>query len=252
MVGMSRWLRGKQNSLQWLSASVTDVGRVRQLNEDSILDLPKRGIWAVADGMGGHAAGDVASGEIVSALAQLNAPDNLNACSGQVAGAILHVNDRLRSIANERGASTVIGSTVVAACARGSRMAILWAGDSRAYRFRNNRLEQLTRDHDLASDMAARNASEELMNAIVNSNVVSRAVGAHDELQIDEIRVAVEPGDAYLLCSDGLYKEVGDDGMSGALRETDPGRACARLMDAALLAGGRDNVSAIVIQARPG
>jgi len=244
-----RWLRGSTEGIRWKSAGGSDAGNVRSFNEDAFLDMPERQLWAVADGMGGHAAGDVASNEVVASLANIAASEKLNAASGLVAGAILRANDQLRHMARERGKGVVIGTTVVAATARGNRMALLWAGDSRAYRLRGNAFSQLTHDHDLLSDMTAKNASEELIAAVMQSNVVARAVGAHDKLDIDEVRVSVEPGDAYLICSDGLYKEVSDERIQTILRETDPARSAALLIDAALKSGGRDNVTVIVMHA---
>ena len=246
---VSRWLSGKDKPVDWRSAGGSDAGRVRALNEDAFLDMPQRLLWAVADGMGGHAAGDVASNEVVASLAAIPSTENLNAASGLVAGGILRANDILRTMAIERGTQVVIGSTVVAAVARGHKIALLWAGDSRAYRLRNNRLEQLTRDHDLISDMESKNASQELIDAVENSNVISRAVGAHNKLEIDEVRVNVEEGDVYMLCSDGLYRELDNLEITEILRETDPARAAARLIDKAVRAGGRDNVTAIVMHA---
>lgn len=245
------WLKGG-STIVWRSASATDAGRVRSFNEDSLLDMSDRKLWAVADGMGGHAAGDVASSEVVASLAQIASAEKLNTASTLVAGAISRANDQLRHMARERGKGVVIGTTVVSAVARGSRMALLWAGDSRAYRLRGQTLQQLTRDHDLLSDMQDKNAPEDLIAAVMQSNVVARAVGAHDHLDIDEVRVAVEPGDAYLLCSDGLYKEVSEARIAEIMRDSDPARATALLLDAALLAGGRDNVSVVVMHAQKG
>jgi len=244
---LPKWMRGS-GDLIWMSAGGSDAGRVRELNEDSFLDMPSRQLWVVADGMGGHASGDVASSEVIAAISAVGLAENLNAISGLVATAVLGVNDQLRSMARERGSQVVIGSTFVAAVARGDKMAILWAGDSRAYRLRGNRFEQLTRDHDLLTDMQRQNASEELIAAVGNSsNVVSRAVGAHDKLKLEEIRASVQPGDTYLLCSDGLYKELSDEQIGHLLREGGAGRGAARLIDMAVRAGGRDNVTVIVM-----
>ncbi len=244
-----RWLQGKGKTLQWRSAGGSDAGKVRRLNEDAFLDMPQRLLWAVADGMGGHAAGDVASNEVVASLAGIPSNENLNAASGLVAGGILRANDTLRTMALERGSEIVIGSTVVAAVARGDKLALLWAGDSRAYRLRGNHLEQLTKDHDLISDMERNNASQELMAAVGKSNVISRAVGAHNKLELDEVRVNVASGDVYMLCSDGLYRELNQETIAEILRESDPARAAARLLDGAVRAGGRDNVTVIVMHA---
>lgn len=247
-----KWVKGHNGSGQitWKSASGTDVGRLREMNEDDFLDMTDRQLWCVADGMGGHAAGDVASGAVVAAHARIATAATLNTASSLVAGAITQANDELRHMAHERGEGVVIGTTVVSAVARKDRMAILWAGDSRAYRLRKNTLTQLTVDHDLVSEMQMRNAPEALIESVRESNVVARAVGAHDRIDIDEVRVGVLPGDVYLLCSDGLHREVPEDRISLILRETDPARAVALLLDAALIAGGRDNITAVVIHAR--
>jgi len=212
--------------------------------------MADRRLWCVADGMGGHAAGDVASDEVIASHAMLATAETLNTASSLVAAAITRANDQLRHMGRERGKDVVIGATVVSAVARKDRLAILWAGDSRAYRFRRNALTQLTRDHDLLSEMESQNAPQNLIESVLKSNVVARAVGAHDRIDIDEVRVQVMSGDVYLLCSDGLYKEVSDDRIAQILRETDPARATALLIDAALIAGGRDNVTVVVMHAK--
>jgi len=244
------WLRGHSNGIAWKSAGVSNVGKIRTLNEDEFMDMPQRRLWAVADGMGGHAAGDVASGVVIHALAKLGNAEKLNSASGNVAAAIENANSMLRFVANERGKDVVIGTTIVAAVARGDRMAILWAGDSRAYRLRGNHFEQLTRDHDLLTDMKEQNAPAELIDAM-KSNVISRAVGAHEKINIDEIRVEVRQHDVFLLCSDGLYREVPEHQIKAILREKDPARSSALLVEAALSAGARDNVTVVVIRANP-
>ena len=245
---LPKWMRGS-DALAWTSAGGSDAGSVRTLNEDSFLDAPQRRLWAVADGMGGHAAGDLASSEVIASIASVSAVENINAISSAVATSVLSANDQLRALAKERGSRVVIGSTFVAAVARGDKLAVLWAGDSRAYRLRNGNFEQLTLDHDLISDMERQNASEELKAAVGNSNMVSRAVGAHDKLDIEEIRVSVEPGDTYVLCSDGLYKELADDEIASLMQGNSAARGAARLIDMAVRAGGRDNVTVVVMKA---
>jgi serine/threonine protein phosphatase PrpC len=198
--------------------------------------------------MGGHAAGDIASDVVIQSLETIGVVDKINDASGLVASAILKANSTLRYIASERGKDIVIGATVVAAVARGDRLAILWAGDSRAYRLRGNHFEQLTHDHDILTDMKAQNAPTELI-AAMKSNIISRAVGAHDKLNLDEIRIEVNAGDVYLLCSDGLYREVPDQQIKAMLRETDPDRSADLLIQAALRAGARDNITVVVMRA---
>ncbi len=241
------WFRNN-NGYKWQSAGRTDVGKVRTLNEDEFMDIPARQLWAVADGMGGHAAGDVASETVIQALETIGFVEKINDASGLVANAIIKANEHLRHLARERGKDVVVGATVVAAVARGNRMAILWAGDSRAYRLRNTHFEQLTHDHDILSDMKAKNAPTELIESM-KSNVISRAVGAHDKLNLDEVKVEVQVDDVFLLCSDGLYREVPEHQIKAMLREKDPSRSANLLIDAALRSGARDNVTVVVLRA---
>ncbi|WP_206998679.1 PP2C family protein-serine/threonine phosphatase [Trinickia mobilis] len=233
----------------WTSASRTDVGLVREINEDACLDLPARGIWAVADGMGGHAAGDVASRMIVDALAAIVVPKRLADFVAAARAELQTVNRKLRDEAAARRVRT-IGSTVAALFASGSQCGLLWAGDSRVYLYRRAQLLQLTRDHSQVEELKTQGylTAEEAVDHPAH-HLITRAVGAADWLELDEHRVEIYDGDMFLLCSDGLSNEVDEPGIASALAGGDCQEATEALVEMALREGGRDNITAIVIRA---
>lgn len=236
--------------LIWTSASCSDVGLVRNVNEDACLDMPRRGLWAVADGMGGHAAGHVASRLVVDALAALPEPDSLAQFVAAARDALQSVNLRLREQAALRRVRA-IGSTVAVCLASGRSCALLWAGDSRVYHYRDAWLQQLTRDHSQVEELRAQGylTGEEARNHPAH-HLITRAVGAADWLELDEARVDLCDGDVLLICSDGLTNEVGDTSiaLTLALARSDCVEAAHALVGMALQEGGRDNVSVIVIR----
>ncbi|VWC74580.1 PP2C-family Ser/Thr phosphatase [Burkholderia lata] len=235
--------------LQWTSASRTDVGLVREINEDDCLALPHRGLWAVADGMGGHSAGDLASRTIVQALERLPAPATLADFIEAARTALDAVNVRLRVSAAERGVR-LIGSTVAVLLASGRQCGWLWAGDSRIYLYRDAHLTQLTLDHSHVAELQAQgHLSAQQARHHPSQHVITRAVGAAEQLHLDERRIDVCDGDMFLLCSDGLSNEMDEADISAALACGDCAHATDALVDLALREGGRDNVTCIVIRA---
>lgn len=237
--------------LVWTSACASDVGCVRSVNEDACLDLPRAGLWAVADGMGGHDAGDVASRMVVEALAALDSPPELGHFVAAVRDALQAVNRRLREEAASRRVRT-IGSTVAACLSRAHSCAVLWAGDSRIYLYRDARLRQITRDHTQVEALRAQGyLTAEQARHHPAHHLITRAVGAADRLEIDETHVDVRDGDMFVICSDGLTNEVDDTGIALALTHAagDVDAAAHALVAAALGNGARDNVSVIVTRA---
>ncbi|MDB5749474.1 MAG: Serine/threonine protein phosphatase [Massilia sp.] len=236
---------GVDSELRWTCAARTDLGLVRSRNEDAWLAQPQRGLWAVADGMGGHAFGDLASGAVVDALASL--PE-----AGTVAGFVeaarerLHrVNDALRAEARARQVP-VIGTTVAALLARGSEAACLWAGDSRIYLYRQGRLQQLTRDHSQLEALRARGADMAATSA--SPNMITRAVGAAETIAFDVATMTARDGDMFLLCSDGLSTPVDEGAIMAALAPGDCAAAADELVALALANGGRDNITVVVVR----
>ncbi len=239
-----------ETEFQWTSASRSHVGLIRQINEDSILDRAERGLWAVADGMGGHALGDVASRMIVDALASLPPSDSLAQTVAGVHGSLQAVNRLLLAEAALRNAR-VIGSTVVVLTARERYCTFIWAGDSRAYLYRNGQLRQLTRDHSQVEELKSIGSitSEDALHHPAR-NLITRAVGATDTLDLDEETIEVDDGDVFLLCSDGLSNEVSEQEMQNILAAGDCLLAAEALVDMALQGGGHDNISVVVVHAR--
>ena len=230
------------------SASYSHVGMVRKVNEDASLDAPEAGLWVVADGMGGHAAGDFVSSLIVDTLRRIPAASSLPAYVGALRTGLAQVNERVRQEAGLRGVS-VMGSPLVLLAARGNQASCLWAGDSRLYRLRGGVLEAISRDHSYVQELLD-NAliSEEEARHHPRANVVTRAVGVHEQLELSEAALHVLPGDSFLLCSDGLYEELSADALGRALSLASPQVAVERLFDGALSGAARDNLTAVVIR----
>jgi type VI secretion system protein ImpM len=222
------------------SAAASDKGCVREINQDSFLDRPDAGIWGVADGLGGHANGEVASRMVCDALADVVPDSSFDRLIDVVRQRVCDVNEQLIRAANRPINAVHSGSTVVTLLARGSSCAILWAGDSRAYRWRNGGLEQLTRDHSLAEIEGMSGA---------DANAITRAVGGEATLDLDLIRDRVQPGDRFLLCSDGLTKTVPKDELTTWMGHEDITKAVDGLIKATLDAGAPDNVTALVVEA---
>jgi len=215
----------------WRSAAATSVGNVRAHNEDAVLELPATGLWVVADGMGGHNAGDVASRMIVEALCTVGPPSQLSELLDAVENRLRAVNARLFQYSLEHGGQTT-GSTVAALLAFDAYCVSAWAGDSRIYCLRNHSLTCVTRDH-----------SED-----GSSNVITRAVGGSEDVELDlELRELAD-GDRYLLCSDGLYRELGEAELTRHLAHEDLELACRSLLSQALAGPCKDNVSMVIVE----
>lgn len=237
--------------LLWQSAARTDPGKVRQRNEDAVLALPERGLWLIADGMGGHHNGALASRLLVEEMVELPPGGSLDERLLDVRDCLYRVN---RLLSHEITLTTftpdsIMGSTVVMLLAQGERAICVWAGDSRCYLLRSGKLYQLSRDHCLMQELiheqrlspaeAARHPS---------ARALTRAVGASEELLLDIVDFTLYPGDTLMLCSDGLYQELSRDQISEALALESTERALQRLFSQVLSGPARDNISAIVIR----
>jgi len=240
---------GEEAQLRWTSAARTDTGLVRSNNEDMLLNRPERRMWAVADGMGGHAYGEVASRMTVDALDALPPADSLEQAAAEARVCLLEVNVALVAEAAARNVP-VIGTTLVLLLASGRTAICVWAGDSRIYLCRGGSLHQLTRDHNQFEELQARNhLSPADALAYPGANMITRALGAATELELDEIQLQVSDGDVFLLCSDGLSNAVSPEDMFHALSGGDCAQAAETLVELALAAGGRDNISVVVVRA---
>jgi serine/threonine protein phosphatase Stp1 len=234
---------------QFRAWAVTHPGTVRDHNEDVYVNRPDLGLWAVADGAGGHDAGEVASGLIATALdsipPELSAEETLT----QVRMRMAATHAALRERAARQGHG-MIASTVVVLIARHGHFACLWAGDSRAYLLRDGTLARVTRDHSLVQELVddGQITDAEAENH-PRANVITRAVGSEaDMVELDKVTDRLVDGDRFLLCSDGLSKELSDAEMLEILRVDDAEPAAERLVAAALARNARDNVTAVVLE----
>jgi serine/threonine protein phosphatase PrpC len=230
--------------------SRTHVGCRRQLNEDAILARPDLRIWAVADGMGGHDAGEVASALIVDTLTSCAAGLDINGRIAAANAALHEVNEQLLAMGKDGPNARTIGSTVVAITADAASFACLWVGDSRAYRVRDGYMTQLTRDHSLVQELVdAGMLTAAEANTHPNGNVVTRAVGAAAVLDIDLVRGDVLAGDVFLLASDGLTRFVEPDELLDGLQYADLEEAADHFVDTVVSRGAPDNLSFIMLRA---
>jgi serine/threonine protein phosphatase PrpC len=214
---------------------------VRKINEDSMLDQPGRGVWVVADGMGGHSAGDKASQLVVAKCTELKLDDDLATCIDAIDDALVSSNTALREMAIADNKRT-IGCTAAAVVARGKHVACLWAGDSRVYRHRpGDGLSQLTQDHAMVEQLVTQGLlrREDAENH-PQANLITRAVGAGDVLFVDVEMFEVAAGDRLMICSDGLYKEVTDKEIGAVLADDDVEDKAHELVDLALSRRARD------------
>jgi protein phosphatase len=228
----------------YVSAGVTDVGRLRSSNQDAFLQHGAGGLWVVADGMGGYRDGDVASRMVCDAVQALPGDVTLEKTIDTIRQRMSDVNTKLHDAAVRPVDPIVSGSTVAIFLTRRTSCAVLWAGDSRIYRLRHSRLTQLTSDHTWAAELNLQHLGDEADHAI------TRAVGGEDTLLLDVRRDRVRLGDRYLLCSDGLTHELPDEQIAALLSEGDAQQCAKSLIDATLAAGARDNVTVIVIDAQ--
>ena len=237
------------HSFRWSSASRSHPGRVREVNEDACLDQSAVGLWAVADGMGGHTLGEFASGLAVEGLKDLPAAEDLEQRVTAALERLREVNRRLRAEALWRDVP-LIGTTIAALVAAGSLCCCLWAGDSRIYLLRDGRLRQLTRDHNHLEAARSRyvSRSDDTL-ARPRKNWITRALGGEDTVDIEQTTVELIDGDIFLLCTDGLSNEVTELSIEQALRPGVCDWACEALVDMALDREGRDNITAVVVRA---
>lgn len=241
--------QSNKTKLSWHSYGITNVGKVRKHNEDSMLERTEAGMWVVADGMGGHDGGDVASQMIVSSLKKIHEGISLERYIDDVEDKLIEVNQRLIQKASESKKRTTIGSTVVMMLAYENYCVYLWAGDSRLYRLRNNELRQMTTDHSQVEQYVEQGLiSREEAAVHPHGNMITRAVGAAQKFFLDMDIQEMQKGDRYLLCSDGLTKHTLDFEFEERLAKgTTAEEVCTELVELTLERGAGDNVTSIVI-----
>ncbi len=225
---------------------------MRDHNEDAFVDRPEIGLWAVADGAGGHDSGEVAAAMIQQALQRIQAGLSAAEMVTCVRQAIAGAHEALLAEAARRGAGAIIASTVAVLLAQGEHCACLWAGDSRIYLLRQGALRQLTRDHSLVQEMVdAGVLRPEDADGHPRANIITRAVGVEaDGLELEKTTERVQPGDRFLLCSDGLFKALAEPAVETLLGLENPDASpVERLLQAALERHASDNVTAVAVEA---
>jgi protein phosphatase len=245
----------------------SDPGRVRGNNEDSFRLAPEMGLFVLSDGMGGLEAGEVASrlavetvvehcqqAEADPALAVFGKQiEGVSEASNRIASAVRLANSEIYENARNRGGNAAMGATIVVARCLADRVCIAHVGDSRAYLLRAGQLDQLTEDHSFVADQVRRGmiTPEEASRSRMH-NVLTRALGIDPQVEVDVTEELLMDDDIYLVCSDGLFRELSGAQITGVLEETDdPQRAASRLVDLANQAGGGDNITVIVLRNSP-
>jgi serine/threonine protein phosphatase PrpC len=227
--------------------SRTDVGLRRKINEDSILVDTERGLWAVADGMGGHDRGEVASAAVVDALRQLPIAGDPDAFEATAVEALKNVNGQLIRLAQQIESDRTIGTTVVGLAIADGHYRCFWAGDSRGYLLRDGELKRVTKDHSLVQDLVdAGMLKPEEAERHENASVITRAVGVRENLDVDSVGGDARAGDVFLLASDGLTRVVEDREMAAELKRASLEEAADSLLQTVLARGAPDNVSLII------
>ncbi|MGZ3456381.1 MAG: protein phosphatase 2C domain-containing protein [Polyangiales bacterium] len=240
----------------------TDVGRVRGQNEDRVLLAPDLGLFLVADGMGGHATGQVASAMVAASMhnfflatvGERFAPDvpeddGLDASSLRLVHAVRKANRDIFEASSQHPEHKGMGSTVVALHVEGASVTLAHVGDSRCYRIRNGALERLTSDHSLVGEALRHKPDISAADlALLPNNVITRALGMRATVKVDAQRLRLEAGDMLLICSDGLHGMLDDAAIAHASKLHDNlDEACELLVALANDAGGTDNVSVVLV-----
>jgi serine/threonine protein phosphatase PrpC len=243
--------QNSSSKFQISSHGVTDTGHVRTKNEDSILVHEDENVWVVADGMGGHHAGDFASQTITNNIGLFKQHASLDDSLLLLEENILNSNAIIRKKSGKLGRTTTIGSTVVCVYVWKNLLFALWAGDSRLYRYRDAKLERLTEDHSYVEELVrmGKLAAEEAEEHPA-ANVVLRAVGIDDQLCIDFEYFELQDGDIFIICSDGLYKDLEDAKIKPIIdaHSDDMHSLADVLLEASLAAGGTDNTTIITMR----
>lgn len=234
----------------FISYSKTHEGKVRALNEDALFCNDEKAVWVVADGMGGHEAGDYASQLLVTLIEQrLNIVDSQDLTVTVLKTIILEANETIKEYSVNQLNDELVGTTVAMLFIESGRYHCLWVGDSRIYLYRDKQLTQKTRDHSQVMDMVEQGLIS-IENAEVHpkANIITRAVGVGYELDIDEVSDIICDGDKFILCTDGLTKELNYVQMSDCLRAEKVKDSVLVLMHSALVKQASDNITCVMVQ----
>ncbi len=225
----------------------THVGNVRTRNEDGLLARPEIGLWAVADGMGGHDAGDVASATVIDSLKSIGPPQSAADLLTQCEREITRANNALIDMGRRRGG--LVGSTVAVLLVPGEHFACVWAGDSRIYLLRDGVTALCTRDHNEAQELVAQGRlTPREARTWPHRNAITRAVGVHEKAELEISNSILKRGDVFVLCTDGLTNHVEDHEILAIAAANAPQHACDALIDLTLSRGASDNVTVVAMR----
>lgn len=228
-----------------LTHQSTHIGYIRSVNEDALFVNEKEGLWVVADGMGGHSRGDKASRIVVDHCKSYCQCDSLEESIKDIEARLSMANQACRSLYDKE----ILGSTVAALLIFQSKATLVWAGDSRIYRLREGTLNLITEDHNLAQERCRRGEmSQDEAQRLPSANVLTRAVGVHQDLRLQVQDVEVAPRDRYLLSTDGLYRELTHQDLQDILREPFGQSVMTQLISKALDKGGKDNITGVLVE----
>lgn len=232
----------------WSSAAATSAGNVRKENEDTYLIDGSRGLWAVADGMGGYQQGALASRMVIESLLSVTA-DTLEQRLEQAVQSLQWVNYHLSCERTLTGTDQTLGSTVMVLLTQVGRAACVWVGDSRCYLLRRGVLFQISEDHSLVQQWVnAKKLTPEEALRHPNSNIITRAIGVETELHLQSAEFELYPDDILLLCTDGLYRELPSAVIIQCLQHINPDKAVEKLIQHALAGPASDNLTAVVVR----
>jgi len=242
-------MQDSAQSNNFRSRGATHAGAAKRVNEDAYVNRPDLGLWAVADGAGGHESGEVASAEVARLLQTIDAGLSAGEMLVEVRSRLEAAHTHLREVGSEHGAGVMVATTVVVLLARDDHFACLWAGDSRAYLLRGHALTKITRDHSLVQALVeSGEISEAETIGHPQANIITRAVGADsDGLDLEKRTGQLMPGDRLVLCSDGLFKAISEEQLADLL-SGDGDSGAERLVMAALAAHATDNITAVTIE----
>jgi len=231
------------------SAAATHTGMVRKVNEDSYISRDDIGLWSVADGMGGHQAGDVASQMVTNCLDSVPFSPNIGELLQATRTALHSANSKLIGMVGQFESGRVPGSTVVVLLIHGNEAAVVWAGDSRIYRLRHGQAEQITRDHSHVQELVDQHLiSPEEAESHPMANVITRAVGIEEPLELDVLHLDFMEGDQFLLCSDGLSRLLSMVEIQNLMQTISLEESVKTMVHTALVRGAPDNVTVVSVQ----
>ena len=237
--------------LTFETGAASHTGMVRKRNEDGYLVQPDIGVWAVADGMGGHDSGHIASATVIRSLQSIGYPASAPDLLARFEDRVFRANGRLQEMARGQGGDVTIGATIAALLAFDSYYACVWSGDARVYLVRAGAISQLSRDHTAAQELVEKGIlSREEARKWPGRNVVTRAIGVHDDAELEIEHGVLQAGDVFVICSDGLTTHVEDGEILQHVAGRIPQEACDALVALTLRRGGTDNVTVLVARCR--